>query len=405
MTVDQPLLPVAEARARILTSLSSTATERIAIAGASGRILAEDLIARRTQPPSDLSAMDGYAVRAGDIAQIPARLRVIGEAPAGRSFGGQMGPGEAVRIFTGAPLPAGADTIVIQEDTERYGDIVIVRESALAGKHVRRSGLDFVEGEVRLAAGRPLSSADIALAAAMNIPMVLVHRRPRIAYFSTGDELVRPGETLKADQIVSANNDGLAAVIEEAGGVPLDLGIAPDRQGEIRALARKAKGADMLVTLGGASVGDHDLVQAALAEDGLEIDFWRIAMRPGKPLMFGRYGDIPMLGLPGNPVSALVCALLFLGPAIAKLQGRPDSGPRMSLARLGTALGQNDRREDYLRARLDHMPGELPLATPFETQDSSMLSLFSAADCLVVRPPHAPATGPGEIVPILDLRK
>jgi len=240
--------------------------------------------------------------------------------------------------------------------------------------------------------------------AASGIGAVPVFRRPKVAVVSTGDELVRPGEPVGPGQIVSANNDGLAALIAEAGGVPLDLGIVPDRHDAIRIAAHRAAEADMLVTLGGASVGEHDLVQAALAEDGLSIDFWRIAMRPGKPLMFGRYRDIPMLGLPGNPVSALVCALIFLVPAITKLEGGGDTSPCTAFARLGAGLAENDQREDYLRARLELRPDELPLVIPFETQDSSMLSVLSAADCLVIRPPHTPAAEAGEIVRVMPLR-
>lgn len=407
----QGLIPVTEARARILAALVPTATEPAQLAQAAGRVLAENVVARRTQPPADLSAMDGYAVRAVDVESVPARLRVVGEAPAGGAYKGVLGEGEAVRIFTGAAVPQGADTIVIQEDMdviqedmERYGDIVIARESSVSGRHIRPAGLDFAEGATGLLAGRPLSPADIALAAAMNVPTLSVRKRPQIAFFSTGDELVRPGAAIGPNQIVSANNDGLAALIAAAGGIPLDLGIAPDSSEAIRATAREAAGADMLVTLGGASVGDHDLVQSALAKDGLDTDFWRIAMRPGKPLMFGRYGRVPMLGLPGNPVSALVCAVLFLVPAISKLQGSDVTTPRTTLARLGRSLPENDRREDYLRARLDHVPGDLPVATPFEKQDSSMLSLLSAADGLLVRPAGAPAAEAGQIVEILPLR-
>lgn len=400
----EALIPVAEARARILAAIEPTGPERVALAHARGRFLAEDVVARRTQPPADISAMDGYAVRAADVASVPARLRVVGEAPAGRAYKGVVGAGEAVRIFTGAPLPDGTDTVVIQENAERYGDIVIARQGSPKGKHVRRAGLDFTEGTKGLDEGRKLSPADVAFAAAMNVPLLLVHRRPRIAFFATGDELVRPGEMLKPDQIVSSNNDGLAALIEQAGGIPVDLGIAPDRRDAIRIAARRAMDADMLVTLGGASVGDHDLVQAALAEDGLAIDFWRVAMRPGKPLMFGRYGEIPMLGLPGNPVSALVCALLFLAPAIVKLAGGGVTAPRTALARLGAPLRENDGREDYLRARLDHIDGELPVATPFEVQDSSMLSALSASGCLIIRPPLAPDAQAGDLVPVLPLR-
>jgi molybdopterin molybdotransferase len=368
-----------------------------------GRVLAEDVISQRMQPPSDLSAMDGYAVRAEDVATPPARLRVVGEAAAGGAYGRKLNAGEAVRIFTGAPLPEGADAIVIQEDTERYGDVVIAREASPVGAHVRPAGLDFKAGAVGLAAGRKLSSADIAYAAAMNVPVVIAHKRPKIAFFSTGNELVLPGATPGPNQIVSANNDGLAALIEEAGGIPHDLGIIADDMHAIQSAGRHALDCEMLVTLGGASVGDHDLVQKALSEDGLNVGFWRIAMRPGKPLMFGRYRELPMLGLQGNPVSALVCAHLFLAPAIAALQG---GNPRIrtTLARLGRNLPENDRREDYLRATLAEAEGELPVATPFSKQDSSMLSLISGADCLVIRPPRSPAAKAGDVVTVMPLR-
>ncbi|WP_309348946.1 gephyrin-like molybdotransferase Glp [Parvibaculum sp.] len=403
MMAKEPLIPVDEARARIIAAIVPTPPERVPLGRARGRILAEDVVSLRMQPPTDLSAMDGYAVRAEDVATVPAKLRVVGEAPAGGAYAGTLNAGEAVRIFTGAPLPQGANAVVIQEDAERYGDVVVAREVARVGNHVRPAGLDFKAGATGLPAGRKLSPADIALAAAMNVPAVIAHRRPRIAYFSTGNELVMPGSDVGPNQIVSANNDGLGALIEEAGGIPHDLGIVADDRNAIRSAGRHAKDCDMLVTLGGASVGDHDLVQSALAEDGLKIDFWRIAMRPGKPLMFGHYGELPMLGLPGNPVSALVCAMLFLVPAIARLQGG-EAAPRTTLARLVTPLPQNDRRQDYLRARLVHMPGELPFAAPFEKQDSSMLSAMSAADCLVIRAPDAPPAKAGDIVTIMPLR-
>ena len=400
---DTPLMPVAEARKRILDSVKPMVPERVALSKALGRVLAGNVVAQRTQPPSDLSAMDGYAVRAADVATVPARLKLVGEVPAGGSYNAVLKEGEAVRIFTGAPLPKEADTIVIQENTERYGDYVIAREPAKTGAHIRRAGLDFREGEVGLPAGRQLSAADIAYAAAMNVPVVIAHKRPKIAFFSTGNELVLPGTTPGPNQIVSANNDGLAAIIESAGGVPFDLGVIDDDVIAIQSAARHAQDNDMLVTLGGASVGDHDLVQKALGADGLSVDFWRIAMRPGKPLMFGQYREMPMLGLPGNPVSALVCAILFLVPAIAAMQGL--SAPiRITRARLGQALGANDQREDYLRATLAEREDALPVATAFERQDSSMLSAMSAADCLIVRAPHAAAAAEGDVVSVIRLR-
>ncbi|ABS64783.1 molybdenum cofactor synthesis domain [Parvibaculum lavamentivorans DS-1] len=399
-----PLLPVEEARARIMAALRTTEKESLPLARVLGRFLAEEAIARRTQPPADLSAMDGYAVRAADTLTVPARLRVVGEAPAGGAYTEHLNEGEAVRIFTGAPLPQGADAVVIQEDTSREGDVVVIEETATAGDHVRVCGLDFRTGDPGMPAGRKLSPADIALAAAMNLPQLEVRKQPVIAFFSTGDELVRPGAEPGPNQIISANNDGLAALILEAGGIPLDLGIARDTVGDIREIAARAEHADMLVTLGGASVGDHDLVQEALTPLGLDIDFWKIAMRPGKPLIFGKLGDTPMLGLPGNPVSALVCAILFLRPAIIRMQGG-DTALHLTQARLGADLPQNGSREDYIRAGLDHVPGEIHVATPFPIQDSSMLSVLADASCLIVRKPHAEAVQAGGIVTVLPLRR
>lgn len=400
---NKALIPVAEARARILETVKPMVPERVALAKALGRVLAGNVVAQRTQPPFDLSAMDGYAVRHEDVSKAQTRLAVVAEVAAGGAYAGTVGAGEAVRIFTGARLPKGADTVVIQENTLREGDVVTLTQSVKAGANVRYAGLDFREGTVGLKAGRRLSSADISFAASMNVPNVIVHRRPKIAYFSTGDELVLPGATPGPNQIVSSNNDGLAALIEGAGGVPFDLGIVTDDVIAIQSAGRHAQDADMLVTLGGASVGDHDLVQKALGADGLTVDFWRIAMRPGKPLMFGRYRDLPMLGLPGNPVSALVCAHLFLVPAIAAMQGEAVHLDLMQ-ARLGRALPANDQREDYLRAELLRQDCALPVALPFEVQDSAMLSAISAADCLIVRPPHAAAAAVDDLVTVLRLR-
>ena len=398
-----PLLPVGDARARILAMLHTTQLESVPLMHALGRVLGEEAIARRTQPPADLSAMDGYAVRADDVTSTPARLKVVGEAPAGGFYSEHLNESEAVRIFTGAALPRGADTIVIQEDTDRDGDTVTVKVAAKPGQHVRPCGLDFRTGDAGIPVGRRLSPADIAFAAAMNLATLNVHKQPVIAFFSTGDELVPPGTEPGPNQIISANNDGLAALILEAGGIPLNLGIVPDRASAIREAAERTSDTDMLVTLGGASVGDHDLVQEALGPAGLNVDFWKIAMRPGKPLMFGSLGDMPMLGLPGNPVSALVCATLFLKPAIQRMQGG-DSTLHTSIARLGRDMPSNDGREDYVRAGLDHIHDELPVATPFEIQDSSMLSVLADAGCLIIRPPGAEPLKAGGIVNVLPLR-
>jgi molybdopterin molybdotransferase len=335
------------------------------------------------------------------VKSVPVELRIVAEVPAGAGFGGHVGPGETARIFTGAPLPAGTDTIVIQEDTERQGDRVRVLEGAPRGRYVRREGLDFGEGEVLLRAGRRLTARDIGLLAAMNRPWLFVHRRPCIGIMSTGDEIVMPGDPIGSHQIVSSNSLALAAFVTACGGMPVSVGNAPDDPEALRRIAAATRGVDLLVTTGGASVGEHDLVRDALATDGLELDFWQIAMRPGKPLMVGRYRGATMVGLPGNPVSTLVCALLFLRPALDRLSGIavPEEPP--PTARLGTALLKNDQRQDYLRSRLTRAADGTLEVFPFEVQDSSMMRLLAMADCLVVRPPHAPAIAAGGMVPIV----
>jgi len=395
------VISVEEALSRLLAPLETLPPEQISIADALGRVLAEDMASRRTQPPFAVSAMDGYAVRADDVAAVPVDLRIVAEVPAGAGFGGHVGPGEAARIFTGAPLPAGTDTVVIQEDTQRDGDRVRVLEGASRGRYVRREGLDFGEGDVLLRAGRRLTARDIGLAAAMNRPWLFVHRRPRIGILSTGDEIVMPGDPIGPHQIVSSNSLSLAAFVAACGGIPVSVGNAPDNPAALRQIAAATRGVDLLVTTGGASVGEHDLVRDVLGADGLELDFWQIAMRPGKPLMVGRYRGTPMVGLPGNPVSTLVCALLFLRPALDRLSGAAQPTEAMSTARLGTALPENDRRQDYLRSRLTRAADGALEVFPFEVQDSSMMRLLAAADCLVVRPPHAPAIAAGATVPIV----
>jgi molybdopterin molybdotransferase len=395
------MISVEEALARLLAPLEKLPPEQVSIADAVGRVLAEDVAARRTQPPFAVSAMDGYAVRADDLGTIPATLRIVAEIPAGAGFGGTLRSGEAARIFTGAPLPEGADTIIIQEDTERSGDRVEVREGAARGRYVRRAGLDFAEGDVLLHAGTRLSPRHIGLAAAMNRPWLFVHRRPRVGILSTGDEIVMPGDPIGPHQIVSSNALALAAFVTATGGVPFLVGNAPDDPDALRRIAAAARGVDLFVTTGGVSVGEHDLVREVLSEDGLNIDFWEIAMRPGKPLMFGHYRGVPMVGLPGNPVSTLVCSLLFLKPAIDKLSGLPEGSHPAATARLGVAVRQNDRRQDYLRARLVRAADGAVEAVPFEVQDSSMMRPLAASDCLVIRPPHAPALPAGGEVPII----
>jgi molybdopterin molybdotransferase len=392
------MISVDEARAKILAGLAPTGIETVALANAFGRVLAAPVHARLTQPPADVSAMDGFALRAAD-GFLGARLRIVGEAPAGHPFGGAVGPGEAVRLFTGSFLPKGADAVLLQEDADLADGFVTVNDACAAGRHIRRAGQDFSKGEILLNAGRKISARDVGLAAAGNHPWLAVHRRPRIAILATGDEIVLPGEAVPAGGIVSSNAHALAAFVTAAGGEAIVLPIAGDSLAAIAAGADAARGADMLVTTGGASVGAHDLVQAGLAARGLELDFWKIAMRPGKPLMFGRMGDLPVLGLPGNPVSAFVCALLFLGPAIARLAGLPGDPPALAPARLGAALKPNDQREDFVRATI----GPDGVVTPFAKQDSGMLKTLARAEALIRRAPFDPARAAGEIVEVVRL--
>jgi molybdopterin molybdotransferase len=392
------MIAVAEARAKILAALAPVGMETVALAAGFGRVLAAPVAARVTQPPADVSAMDGYALVAAD-GVAGARLLVIGTAPAGHPFGGAVGPGEAVRLFTGSFVPAGADAILLQEDATAEAGFVTVNEACVAGKHIRPAGQDFARGEVLLEAGARLSARDIGLAAAGNHPWLTVYRRPRIAILATGDEISLPGEAIGPGGIVSSNAHALAAFVTAAGGEAMVLPIAVDELAAIAAGADAAQGADLLVTTGGASVGDHDLVQAGLAARGLVLDFWKIAMRPGKPLMFGRMGDLPVLGLPGNPVSAFVCALLFLGPAIARLAGLPGDPPALAPARLGAALKPNDQREDFVRATI----GPDGVVTPFAKQDSGMLKTLARAEALIRRAPFDPARAAGEIVEVVRL--
>jgi molybdopterin molybdotransferase len=396
------LLPVDEAVARFLSGAEPLAGETVALGRAHGRVLAADVAARLTQPPFPASAMDGYAVRAGE-AQAGARLKLVGESRAGERFLGSLGPGETVRIFTGAPVPDGADTILIQENAEREGDVIQVREPVQAGQFVRRAGLDFSAGHVLLNANSVLDARAIAIAASMGHAALPVRRKPRVAILSNGDELVPPGSTPGPDQIISSNGVGLAAFVVECGGEPFDLGIAPDRRESIGTAVERAVGADVLVVTGGASVGEHDLVQTALQEKGMALDFWKIAMRPGKPLMVGRLGAMRVLGLPGNPVSTFVCAHIFLKPLVRALLGLPVQ-TEIATARLAAPMKANDGRQDYVRARLSLIDGERA-AIPFEVQDSSMLATFAAADALIVRPVHAPPAAAGEQVPILILQR
>ncbi|WP_428374946.1 molybdopterin molybdotransferase MoeA [Lichenicoccus sp.] len=395
------MLSVDEARARILAGLQPTGLEQLMLDAAVGRVTARPVPARLSNPPADISAMDGYAVRAVDTA-IGARLAVAGTAPAGHPFTGRVEAGTCVRLFTGSLMPDGADTVLIQENATRDGDRVTVHESVAAGRHIRRMGQDFAAGDAVLPAGRRLGARDIGVAAAANHPWIACHRRPVIALLATGDEIALPGEPIPPGGIANSNSPMLAAVVRAAGGEPLVLPPARDR---IEAIAASLDGlrCDMLVTIGGASVGDYDLVQAGLGARGFAMDFWKIAMRPGKPLMHGRIGDTPVLGLPGNPVSALVCAVLFLLPAIARLSGDSIAQPEIEAARLGAPVPRNDHRADHLRASLSRDADGMHLVVPFERQDSGMLRRLALSEALVLRAPQAPALEPGDQVGIIRL--
>jgi len=399
-----PLMPVAEALRQVLAGTAPLGTETVALDDALGRVLATDLAARRTQPPNDVSAMDGYAVRAEDTATEPSSLTIIGEVAAGHPFEGKVGPGQAARIFTGGVVPEGADCVVIQEVTERDGDRVTIQRPGIKGRNIRLKGIDFSEGQILLERGRRLHDRDVMLAASMNYPQVAVYRRPKVAIVGTGDELVMPGTERKPGEIVYSNGFALTGLARSEGAEARDLGIARDRLDDIAVHVRRARdwGADILVTTGGASVGEHDLVQQALKAEGLDLSFWRVALRPGRPMMHGRLGQLQVLGVPGNPVSSYVCSLLFLVPLIRRLSGRSDIEALRETARLGRALPENDEREDYLRAVLTFGP-DGPVATPVSSQDSSLMASLSRAGCLVIRPPHAPAAPAGSPCVILKL--
>ncbi|MGL4325312.1 MAG: molybdopterin molybdotransferase MoeA [Beijerinckiaceae bacterium] len=401
------LLPVADALEKILHSVSAPLScEFVAIEEAAHRTLGAPLAALRTQPPFPVSSMDGYAVRSGDTTRMPSHLRLIGESAAGEGFSGSVGPQQCVRIFTGAPLPDGADAVIAQEDAQRDGAFVVFQEIAAPGKFVRRAGLDFSSGDILLATGTRLHARAVGLAAAMGHAHVPVRRKPKCALIATGDELVRPGFQTGPDQIILSNTYAIAALIHDAGGEAMDCGIVRDDEAELGNAIRKAQaaGADILITTGGASVGERDFVQAVLAREGMDLNFWKIAMRPGKPLLHGVMGGMQILGLPGNPVSSFVCAHIFLMPLIRALLGDPQAGAdRTETAILDANMPANDMREDYVRASLSRDAGGTLVATPAAAQDSSMLRLLCQSDALIIRAAHAPAASRGDRCRILRL--
>jgi len=393
------LLPVDEAIDRILAGASPLPAERVAIGAAHRRVLAEPVVALRTQPSFAGSAMDGYAVRSMDNGP----RRVIGESIAGRRFAGRVAAGEAVRIFTGAPLPEGADAVVTQEVVRREGDLATIGEAPKPLQYVRAAGIDFADGDTLLPAGRRLGPRELALAAAGNHATVTVHRRPVIAVLSIGDELVMPGSDLGPDQTVATNAFAVVALARDAGADAIDYGIVPDREADVTAAAGKAGAeADILVTIGGASVGDHDVAKGGLAAAGMALDFWKIAMRPGKPLAFGRIGPMFVLGIPGNPVSAFVCSVIFLRPLIAALSGEPRRDAT-SPAVLGVDVPANGERAAYVRATRSRRVDGVAVVEPLRDQDSSLLRTLATADCLLLRPANAPPGRAGEPCSIVPL--
>lgn len=397
------MIPVSEAFRLVTENITVTGVEEVPLKQCLGRVLAADVASRLSHPPVAVSSMDGYALRAADTDKVPVTLKRIGESQAGGGFDGVVGEGETVRIFTGAPLPQGADAVQMQENTEAEGNTVTILEGVPVNKFVRAAGMDFSQGDVLLSEGTILGARHIGLAAAMNLPALPVRRKPRVAILATGNEVALPGTDLGPSQIITSNSFALHAYVTAMGGEPIDLGIAGDTEEQLRVALNGAKDCDVLVTIGGVSVGDYDLVGKVLTEQGLNQIFHKIAMRPGKPLLFGKMGDLTVFGMPGNPVSTGVCSMLYLKRALSVMLAMTDIDAPYEMAVLGEDLAANDLRQDYLRARLKTDENGDRLVMPFSRQDSAMQARFAEADCLIVRPPHAQALKTGARVEILLL--
>lgn len=395
------MLSVAQALERVLADAEPLDTEIVSLADAHERVLATDLAAKLTQPPFPSSAMDGYALRRADVGALPAQLKIIGESAAGRPFAGKVSAGETVRIFTGASVPEGADTIAIQENVTAENSIATIREVS-AESHIREAGVDFQKGQILLHAGCRLNARDLMLAAQMNYADLPVHRRPHAAILASGDELLPPGSELSAGQIVSSIPTGLAALLHKAGARVTRLGIARDTIDSLHEHMEASRGADLLITIGGASVGDHDLVRPALEKSGFDIGFHKIAMRPGKPLMLGARGTQRVLGLPGNPVSAMICATIFILPLIAALSGNKDFRQNEEVVPLAAPITENGLRTHYMRAIVSSESGARKVAA-MPSQDSSLTATLARANCLIIREPRAPALAAGDTVRILPI--
>ncbi|MCE2563872.1 gephyrin-like molybdotransferase Glp [Komagataeibacter sp. FNDCF1] len=397
------MLSVAEAQKRVLEGVFPLPTEVVALTDACGRVSAAPVRARLSNPPADVSSMDGYAVRAADLHARGVRLACIGHAPAGHPFAGQVGAGECVRIFTGSVMPAGTDAVLIQENASADGATISTTHTLAPGTYVRRLGQDFATGQVIIPAGCRLSAQDVGVAAAANHAWLEVARRPRVAIAATGDELLLPGSPVGPGQIANSNTPMLAALLRAAGAEPVMLPALRDDMADLATLERMVDGVDMLVTAGGASVGSHDLVRRGLEQVGMKTDFWKIAMRPGKPLMYGHLGRLPFIGLPGNPVAAFVCSIVFVLPALRRMAGIAQAIQPPVRAVLGADVPTNDQRMDHLRARLAHDAAGRLVATPFPVQDSAMLHVLAQSQALVLRAPHAPAARCGEMCDIIRI--
>ncbi|WP_130730973.1 gephyrin-like molybdotransferase Glp [Komagataeibacter xylinus] len=397
------MLSVAQAREQILEGVFPLPAEVVALTDACGRVSAAPITAGLSNPPADVSSMDGYAVRAADLSAGGATLACIAEAPAGHPLTGAVGPGQCVRIFTGSVMPAGTDAVLIQENAQREGSSVHTTHTLAPGTYVRRKGQDFAAEQVLVPPGRRLSARDVGLAAAANNAWVQVTRRPRVAIAATGDELLLPGSAIGAGQIANSNTPMLAALLRAVGAEPVMLPVLRDDMTDVATLERMVDGVDMLLTAGGASVGSHDLVRRGLEQVGLKTDFWKIAMRPGRPLMSGHLGRLPFIGLPGNPVAAFVCSIVFVLPALRRMAGLAQSVEPPVHAILGCDVPENDQRMDHLRATLAHDGQGRLVATPFPMQDSAMLHVLAQSQALVLRAPHAPAAQKGDACKVIRI--
>lgn len=397
------MLSVQDACELIVKGHTVLGVETVSLENALGRVLDQDLVAKITQPPFPASAMDGFAVNSSDLNELPVHLDIVGEAAAGHPFEGSIRAGQAVRIFTGAPVPEGADIVIMQENCNYSDDNVQINCTSLPQTHIRPAGFDFHEGEALIQEGVPLHYRHLALAAAMNYGELVVRRKPVVAILATGDELVKPGSSLKNGQIVSSIPDGVSRLIELSGGSVKFLGIASDRLSSLKEHLAQAQDVDIILTIGGASVGDHDLVQQALVDLGMKLDFWKIAMRPGKPLMVGKLGKQQVIGVPGNPVSAHICSLVFLRPLLRAMLGVSPLYDDLRKAHLLHALDQNGPRQHYMRSLALYDDTGRFVVEPIENQDSSLLASFAKANALIVREPHAAALSKDETVPLLLL--